>query len=703
MKLLNYIFLAVLMAGLLLPSTSLLSQVDRSQAPEAGPAPLIELGESTLLSLPNGLQIIVVENHRLPKVSWTLSLEYSPIFEGNKAGMLDLFGELMRSGTENKPKPELDEEIDFLGAHISVNPKGMRGSSLTKHTNELLSLMSEVLFSPSFPEKELNRLRTQALSGLLASESSPSEISSVLTRVLKYGEAHPYGEVTTSKSLDLLTREDFVTFHKTYFKPNIAYLIVVGDIDPNTAYAKANTFFGAWKRGDIPYKRWDSPARPQTTRTCLVPLEGSVQSVIKLTHVVSMPPNSDDAIAASVMNSILGGGAFSGRLMQNLREDKAFTYGARSIFKTDPLVGSFTAYADVRNEVTDSSIVEFLYEIRRIMDEPVDSASLAVTKNYMTGSFARSLERPTTAARFALNIERYNLPKDYYSTYLEKLSAVTIEDVQRVAKNYIRPDQIFITCVGNESVIESLKKFSTHGVVELFDAYGQPLIERTAASAGVTVESVINDHYNAIGGVNTISKLKGVARTGSIEMGGGMTLNFVHTANYKKGRRGAHTSFSISGQEVVTNVVTDNGGYSVQMGPRSPTEGNELAIAQWEELDPTYLLNTSGLGLKTELLGVEQLNGKSYHVVKLHKEGVINLTCYFDKMSKMLSSTKAITESENEGTMVVTTKYNNYLDLGDGILFPMEVITTAGTQRMAIRIGSVTINPDIDLTLFNLN
>jgi hypothetical protein len=139
------------------------------------------------------------------------------------------------------------------------------------------------------------------------------------------------------------------------------------------------------------------------------------------------------------------------------------------------------------------------------------------------------------------------------------------------------------------------------------------------------------------------------------------------------------------------------------MGPRSPTEGNELAIAQWEELDPTYLLNTSGLGLKTELLGVEQLNGKSYHVVKLHKEGVINLTCYFDKMSKMLSSTKAITESENEGTMVVTTKYNNYLDLGDGILFPMEVITTAGTQRMAIRIGSVTINPDIDLTLFNLN
>jgi predicted Zn-dependent peptidase len=711
MKLFPHLYLTILFVSLSLSNTDLHSQVDRSKAPEPGPAPLIELGESTLLTLDNGLKLIVVENHKQPKISWTLSLEYAPIFEGNKAGILDLFGELMRSGTENKSKAELDEAIDFLGASININPKGIRGSALTKHTNELLRLMSEILFEPSFPDKELDRLRTQALSGLVAAESSPAEISYNLTRALNYGSTHPYGEVTTPESLNALSREDFVNFHNTYFYPNIAYLVVVGDIDANTAYGKANSYFGDWKRSDnIPYQRWDNPARPQGNRVCLSPVEGAVQSVLKLTQTINLPPGSKDAIAASVMNSILGGGAFSGRLMQNLREDKAFTYGARSSLSTDPLVGSFTAFADVRNEVTDSAVVEFLFEIRRIINEPVDSTSLAVTKNYMTGSFARSLESPNTAARFALNIERYNLPEDYYTTYLEKLNSVTIEDVQRIAKNYLRPDQLHITCVGDRSVAESLKKFAANGTVELFDAYGKPIIERTDAEAGVSATTVINDHYEAIGGIKAISKLGGIIRTGSMEMGGGMTLGFTHTASYKKNKRGARTSLAISGQEVVTNVVTDNGGYSSQMGPRSTTSGSELLSAQWEELDPLFLLNTEIKGINTELLGVEEINGSKYHVIKFTLSEsdespsleVINMTCYFNTKSKRLSFSKSIINGD-EGPMSITTDFNNYIDLGEGFLFPMEVVTIVGTQKMAVRIGTISLNPDIDHSIFNLD
>jgi predicted Zn-dependent peptidase len=709
MKIFHNITLAILFATVSLTHTGLYSQVDRSQAPEPGPAPLIELGESKLLTLDNGLKLIVVENHKQPTISWTLSFEYTPIFEGNKAGMLDLFGEMMRSGTKNKSKAELDEAIDFLGASISVSPKGIRGSGLTKHTNEVLHLMSEILFEPSFPENELERLRTQALSGLVAAESSPSEISDVLTRSLNYGDVHPYGEVTTPESINTLARADFVEFHKTYFHPNIATLVVVGDIDANTAYGKANSFFGEWKRNaNVPYKRWELPSRPKGNRVCLSPVDGAVQSVLKLTHTVTIPPGSKDAIAVSVMNSILGGGAFSGRLMQNLREDKAFTYGARSNISTDPLLGAFTAYADVRNEVTDSAIVEFLYEIRRMKTEPVDSASFAVTKNYMTGSFARSLENPNTAARFALNIQRYNLPADYYLTYLEKLNAVTIEDVQRVAKNHLHPDQLHITCVGNKSVAESLTKFATNGTVELFDAYGKPIIERTSAEDGVTAEMVIKGHYEAMGGVKSISKLSGVLRTGSMEMGGGMTLSFTHTASYKKNKRGARTSFAMSGQDVVVNVVTDNGGYSSQMGPRIATTDNELLSAQWEELDPLFLLHAGENGINSELLGVEEMNGNKYHVIQFtcckaeESTEAINMTCYFDLNSKMLSFTKSITGSD-EGPMSVTTKFNNYIDLGEGFKFPMEVVTVAGTQTMAVRIGSISVNPEIDQALFNLD
>ena len=700
MKTLKNIFVAAL--SFAITSTATLAQVDRSHAPEPGPAPTIELGESTMLKLANGIQLIVVENHRLPQVSWTLSLEYKPMFEGNKAGMIDLFGDLMQSGTLLKSKAELDEAVDFIGASLSASAKGIRGSSLTKHTDEFLSLMAEVILSPSFPESEWERLRTQALSGLLAAESSPSDISDALTRTINFTNNHPYGEITTAETLGSITPEDFQDYHSTYFHPNNAYLVVVGDIDSSTAFEKANTYFGNWKRADIPYKRWDSPDRPRDIRVCLAPVEGAVQTSIKVTHTINMPPGHKDGIAASVMNSILGGGAFSGRLMQNLREDKAFTYGARSSFSPDPLVGTFTAYTDVRNEVTDSAIVELLYEIKRITIELVDSASLALTKNYMSGSFARTLEYPNTAALFALNIKRYKLPEDYYSTYLQKLSEITVDDVYRVAKRYIHPDQINIACVGNPSITESLKQFSTSGIVELYDAYGRPLIERSPAAEGVTANSVITAHYEALGGVKAFSKLKGVQRNGSVEMPGGMNLQYLQTNNYNKKTRGSRTTMSMSGYDIEVNVVTDKGGFIEKIGSKSIYDGPELIRSQWEELDPVFMLHASEKGITTELQGVEEINGVKYHVISFSLDGSINMICYFDVNLETLSFSKSTIDGP-DGPTTTTTTYKKYIEYGNGLSFPIEVVTLVGPKQMSTRLGSITINPEIDPSIFKLD
>ncbi len=703
MKNITYIFVAV--ATFAFTTTTTIAQIDkvnRTHAPEAGPAPTIELGKSTTVRLANGIQLIIVENHRQPKVSWTLSLEHKPIFEGSKAGMLNLFGELMRSGTSTKSKAELDEAIDFVGASVSANYKGIRGSSLTKHTDVLLGLMSDILLRPSFEASELERLRTQALSGLVAAESSPSDISTSLTNTLNYTNNHPFGEITTAETLGSLTSNDFQDYHDTYFHPNKAYLVVVGDITVFDAIEKAEAHFGNWTRANIPYQRWDSPARPTTTRVCLAPIEGAVQTTVKLTHIINMAPGDEDAIATSVMNSILGGGAFSGRLMQNLREDKAFTYGARSSFTPNDLVGNFTAYADVRNEVTDSAIVEFLFEIRRMKNQLVDSASLAVTKNYMSGSFARSLENPNTAARFALNIKRYNLSEDYYSTYLQKLSEVTIEEVFRVAKKYLRPDQINIACVGNPSIKESLRQFSPTGIVELFDPYGRPLTERTDAAPGITNESVITDHYEAIGGVKAFSNLKGLERNGSMEMDGGMTLQFSQTSSYNKKSLGSRTTLSMSGHDIMVNVITENGGFSDQMGSKTPTEGSELSRSQWEELDPLFMLHSIENGVVSELLGVEEFNGIKYHVITFTLEGSINMTCYFDLNKKTLSFSKSIVD-DPDGPISSTTTYNNYIEYDKGLSFPIEVITVVGPQQMSTRLSTIIVNPDIDSSIFNLD
>ena len=679
---------------------ALVAQIDRSKAPEPGPAPVIELGESTVSTLDNGLKVIVVENHRLPQVSWSIYLEHTPVAEGNKVGMLDMFGELMKSGTNSMNKAEIDEAIDFIGGSIYSSSDYIGGSSLTKHSSTLLDILTDVLFNPSFPESELEKLKTQSLSGLAASETSPNDISSNLTRTLLYGNHHPYGGVATAETIDAISKDDFEKHYSTYFRPNTAYLVIVGDITPTQAISTAKERFGSWEKGTIPYQRWELPKKPTGQKVCLAPLEGSVQSLLELTHIVNLRPGSDDAIAVSVMNSILGGGAFSGRLMQNLREDKAFTYGARSSIYSDPLIGSFTAYADVRNEVTDSAITEFIYEIRRMITEPVDSASLEMTKKYMTGSFARSLENPRTVARFALNIERYNLPKDYYSTYLKKLNSITIKDVQSVARKYLTPDQIYITCVGSPEIAEKLVPFPTTGQVELYDPYGKQLIERRDAPKGTTVESVVLNHYNAIGGVKKISKLKSIVSIGSIEIVGAMTLGYEKINSFKK-VIGSHTSLSMSNQSIMSTIVNSDGGQVSQMGEMQTIEESELIHNQWTELSSTHLLNYSDYGISAELLGIENINGIEYYAITYSTEGFTD-TYYFEIEGGLLKINKNVSEGP-DGPMSSTTEYNNYMDLGDGIKFALEKKIQAGPQSMHIRIGSVEINSDIDKGLFNLD
>ena len=687
---------------LLATPLALVAQIDRSHAPEPGPAPVIELGESTISTLENGLKVIVVENHRLPQVSWSINFEHTPIAEGNKAGILGMFGELIKSGTESMTKAQIDEAIDFIGGSIYSSSSYISGSSLTKHSSTLLDIMSDVIFNPSFPQSELDKLKTQSLSGLAAAETSPNDISNNLTKTLLFGNSHPYGSVTTAETLEAISREDFVDHHSTYFRPNTAYLVVVGDITPEEALATAEARFGSWEKGTVPYQRWEIPARPVGQKVCFAPLDGSVQSLIKLTHIVNLRPGSPDAIAVSVMNSILGGGAFSGRLMQNLREDKAFTYGARSSVSTSPLIGSFTAYADVRNEVTDSAVTEFIYEIRRMINEPVDSSSLAMTKSYMTGSFARSLESPRTVARFALNIERYNLPEDYYATYLEKLSSISIEEVQRVARKYLTPDQIFITCVGSPEIAERLIPFATSGQVELFDAYGQQLVERREAGEGVSVESVVKNHYNAIGGLKKISKLKSVVKKGSIEIGGAMTLSYESSTSFKKSV-GSLTALNMSGQNIMTSTTTPSGGTMSQMGPKQPVTGSELLHKQWSELNPTFLLAHSDYGISAELLGIESINGTDYYVIKYtDSEGTFTDTYFFEVESGLMRLNKN-TSDGGEGPVKSSTEYNNYIDLGDGIKFALEIKTQAGAQTMNVRIGSVELNAVVDTSLFNLD
>ncbi len=308
----------------------------RTMAPPAGPARAIEIGKSSQFTLANGLKVIVVENHKIPEISYQLTIDMDHMQEKEKAGLSDITGTLLSAGTTTKTKAEIDEAVDYIGGSMVTNPTGGFASSLTKHTDKILSLFSEVILNPSFPDAEFQKIKTQTLSGLQTNKDDANTISRNVSSALIFGTNHPYGEITNENTVANINLDDTKQYYKTYFKPGNAYLVVVGDITPADAKAKAEKYFGSWPSGKTPVYQYPFPKTLDSTSVAFVDKAGAVQSVINITYPVQLKPGSPDEIPSRVMNTILGSG-FSGRLFKNLREDKAYTYGAYSSLNSDEL------------------------------------------------------------------------------------------------------------------------------------------------------------------------------------------------------------------------------------------------------------------------------------------------------------------------------------------------------------------------------
>ncbi len=661
------------------------AQIDRSQRPEPGPAPVIQLGEFESFEMQNGMTVIVVENRQVPVVSFQLTLDIDPVFEGDAKGYVNMAGSLMREGTTNRTKQEIDEAIDFIGGSLSTFSTGMFASSLTRHQETLLDLMSDILLNPSFPEEELERLITQNKSGLATVRNDAGAMANNVSRAVVFGPDHPYGEITTEETLDNITIDLIRQYYQDHFKPNVAYMVIVGDMDAHEARDVMDAYFGGWEPGEVPTRTYPTPGLPDGRRVAFANRMGAVQSVVMVTHPVVLTPGHEDAIKVSVMNSILGGGAFSGRLMQNLREDKGYTYGARSNIGTDRLVSRFTARTEVRNEVTDSTVNEILREMDRMIYEPVDPASLELTRNFMTGSFARSLESPRTIANFALNITRYDLPEDYYATYLERLNEVTIEDVQEVAAKYLSTENAIIVVAGNQDeVADKLGPFSATGEVEFYDAFGRPVedIELRPVAAGVTIDSVIESYLEALGGR---TKLKGI-RDMTQEMTASTMGMQIQIKNYQKAPHYIMQKTQMGGMTLSQQLFDGEKAVVVsQMGRQEFTEGPEF-----EQMKMQSVMNIEtaykDYGIEKELLGIEVIDGQpAYKVEVTYPSGNPAFDFY------CLESGLKIQTLTGQGS----TKYSDYKEV-DGIMVAHHMIQEAGPQTLEIKIDQIRFNTGLE-------
>jgi predicted Zn-dependent peptidase len=670
----------------------------RKTAPEPAPAPEIEIGDYQTMTLENGLEVIVVENHKLPKVSFRVFVDRPPVQEGEHAGYVEIAGNLLKTGTDNRTKAEIDEEIDFIGASFSTNSKGASGSCLSDHKESLLEIMSDVILHPSFPEAEFEKAKKQKLSAIAAEQNDPNAIARNIRQLANFGD-HPYGEFATETSVNSIDLDLCKNYYQEYFKPNKAYFVVVGDITAKEAKALASKYFGQWEKGPFPDTDYETPKRPTPREVVFVDRPGAVQSVINITHPVDLSMASEDYIAASVMNSILGGGVFSGYLMQNLREDKGYTYGARSILSQDPYIGYFNAYASVRNEVTDSAVVEFLREMSRICNEEVEEDHLSLVKNSMSGSFARSLENPQNIANQALAIARFDLPEDFFKTYLQRIEAVSPEEIQRVAQRYVYPTSCNIVVVGNkDEVAEKLKRFDGDEELTFYTTEGEVVDQLDGEiPEGMTAEQVISNYVKAIGGKEKLKEVQSLIWNIQMDM---MSMQIKGTRYIEFPDKYADIS-EMNGMVVQKMIYNQGEGISMnaQQGTKQ-MEGSDLKDAKMNAhiFKEMYY---DDMGMELKIAGVEKVEGEKAYKIKVKKAEDKSITEFYSLESGLKLREISMSKGPN-GPIPVTVDYQDYKEV-EGILFPHSMeISGPFPQPMKMETQSVEVNADIDESVFKL-
>ncbi|WP_456438814.1 insulinase family protein [Psychroserpens sp.] len=681
----------------LISVVSVNAQLDRSKQPKAGPEPSISLEVPSEFELKNGLKVLVVENHKLPRVSYSLNIDNKPIATGAKAGVESLIGSMLGNGTTSISKDEFNEEIDFLGASLNLGISGGNARTLSKYSERILELMADAAINPLLTQEEFDKEKTKFIEGLKAEEKSIDAISGRVGDALLYGAKHPYGEFVTEETINNVTFGDAVAFYEKHFNPNNAYLVIIGDVDLKTVRKQVKKYFSDWEQSiDVSTTVPAVNPNAQYTQINFVDLPNASQSSIAIKNSVDLKMNDEDYHASIITNSILGGGG-EGYLFKNLREDKGYTYGAYSRLRANRYgAGSFSATAKVRNMVTDSAVVEAMKEINRIKTETVDPQMLKDTKAKYVGNFIMGLENPQTVARYALNIKLNNLPKNFYTTYLQKINAVTADDVTRVANKYMKPENARIVVVGKGSdVIENLEK--TGIPIKYYDKFAnavdKPVFSKPIPS-GITAETVVASYLNAVGGKDKLQNIKTLLTNADVTIEG---APFKPKAVIKAMAPNKESmEMVIEGMGTVMKQKFDgSAGYREQQGMKVPMTDKELDGKKAEKgLFPELYLSLATM----ELESIAKVEGKDVYKIKVTKGEDVS-SRYYDIETGYLVRTEST--SEQQGQMVTSiVDFSDYQDV-NGVMIPKTQKITNGPQIITLMSTDVKFNEGVTDADFN--
>jgi predicted Zn-dependent peptidase len=454
--------------------------LDRTKIPTPGNTPVLRVPTWTKTQLANGATLIVSERHNLPLVSFDITFVGggNQFEQAGKRGVASFTQSMMSEGTTTKTGDQLSDAMQLLGTGIGIGVGGEQGSisftSTKKNFDAALALLADMMLNSTFPADALERLRARTLVNLTQSKDQPNVIGSQVFAKIVYGDAHPYGQRMTEASAKAITRDDVIAFHKAYFQPGRAIITVVGDVTPSSAKAAVEKALAGWaKAGEKPSFNYPKVPELQPAKIYLVDKPGAAQSVINI-GLPGPPRNTPDYFALQVLNTILGG-MFQSRLNANIREQKGYSYGVSSNFSYGKGPGAFRTGGAIVSNKTDLALIEFMKELKGIVgDKPITDEEITTAKESLIQSLPQRFASVNAISNSITSLTVQGLPDDYYQMYAKNVSAVTKEDLLRVAKRYIDLNHLYIVIVGNRAEIEAGLKATNIAPITYIDIEGNP-------------------------------------------------------------------------------------------------------------------------------------------------------------------------------------------------------------------------------------
>jgi predicted Zn-dependent peptidase len=451
--------------------------VVKGKAPVSKEVLKVKLPRAEEARLANGLQVVLLRSTKVPTFNMQMDVLSGGLSDpADYHGLASFTASLLREGTKTRSIKEISEQVDAIGATLGANSgfssmtTNVNAGGLVENLDQTLDLFADVVRNPTFPQAELDKYKSRTLAQLQFQRSIPQFLAQEQFSRAIYG-THPAAIIAPpAESLKRLSSKDLADFHAKYYRPNNAILAIVGDVTMKEIMPKLEKAFGTWEKGDVPATQIPAAPAQGESKIYLIDRPGSVQTVLQL-GTLGIERTSADYFAVLLADRVLGGGP-SGRLFLNLREDKGYTYGAYSGFGGSKFKGTWISSSEVRTDVTEGAMKEFMFELNRLRNEKVPAEELENAKRAIVGSFALSLEQPQSLLQNIITQKLYNLPVDYWDTYPQKVSAITADDVQRAAQKYLDMGHLQVVAVGDAAKARDV--LSKYGKVEEFDAEGKP-------------------------------------------------------------------------------------------------------------------------------------------------------------------------------------------------------------------------------------